>query len=87
MNDDPVVIEGSASGAEDAPLVFDVSDLISDVDGDDLSIQNFEQPANGNLTLEGTQFTFTPDENWNGDTSFEYTVTDGEGVQPWALWT
>ncbi|ODN42139.1 cadherin-like domain-containing protein [Piscirickettsia litoralis] len=79
VNDDPVVIEGSASGAEDAPLVFDVSDLISDVDGDDLSIQNFEQPANGSLVLEGTQFTFTPDENWNGDTSFEYTVIDGEG--------
>ncbi|ODN42141.1 cadherin-like domain-containing protein [Piscirickettsia litoralis] len=79
VNDDPVVIDGTESGSEDTPLVFDVSDLISDIDGDDVFIDSFEQPANGVLTLDGTEFTFTPNENWNGDTSFEYTVSDGQG--------
>ncbi|MEX2311148.1 MAG: cadherin-like domain-containing protein, partial [Rhodospirillales bacterium] len=38
------------------------------------------QPEHGSIVdnQDGT-FTFTPDENWNGETDFTYTVSDGEG--------
>ncbi|QIX55325.1 cadherin-like domain-containing protein [Piscirickettsia salmonis] len=79
VNDDPVVIDSLESGTEDVPLVFDVSDLISDIDSNNTFIDSFEQPENGILTLDGTTFTFTPHENWHGDTHFNYVVADGEG--------
>ncbi|MGJ3493617.1 Cyclolysin [Piscirickettsia salmonis] len=79
VNDDPVVIDSLESGTEDVPLVFDVSDLISDIDSNNTFIDSFEQPENGILTLDGTTFTFTPHEDWHGDTRFNYVVADGEG--------
>ena len=82
-NDGPVASDEALAGTEDQTIVFSANELVSndlDVDGDTLSISSFEQPSGGSIVdnQDGT-FTFTPDENWNGETSFTYTVSDGQG--------
>ena len=82
-NDGPVASDDSLSGTEDGTITFTASDLLgndSDVDGDSLSISGFDQPEHGTIVDNGDgSFTFTPDENWNGETDFTYTVSDGQG--------
>ena len=81
VNDAPVAVLDSAETDEDTPLTILVSDLLandSDVDGDMLSITAVSNSTNGTAVLnnDGT-ITFTPAENFHGDASFEYTVSDG----------
>ena len=51
------------------------------VDIEDLSIQDFTQGTHGTVIYndDGT-FTYTPDENYNGSDSFEYTIVDDGGL-------
>ena len=75
-------MDDAFSGSEDNVLTFSAADLLendSDVDLDSLSVDSFTQPENGTLTFEDGVFTFTPNENWNGETSFDYTIVDGQG--------
>jgi VCBS repeat-containing protein len=60
----------------------------TDAEGDTLTISDFTNPSNGTLTLNdnGTQdnpsddfFTYTPNANFNGTDSFNFTVSDGNG--------
>ncbi|MEH1839380.1 MAG: Ig-like domain-containing protein [Nostoc sp.] len=60
----------------------------SDIDSDTLNISGITNPANGTLTFNdnGTvgnasddYFIYTPNANYNGADSFNYTVTDGNG--------
>jgi|GEM_PF-3286689 len=67
----------------DGSITFSAADLRSnanDPDGDILTVDNVTL-AEGDGTLvdhgNGT-WTFNPDTNWNGDVSFDYTLTDGE---------
>nr|WP_315981314.1 VCBS domain-containing protein [Aliamphritea spongicola] len=83
-NDAPVANTETISGLEDKAVVFTASDLLgndSDVDGGTLSIDSFQQPDNGSLAFDAVTntFTFTPDENWSGNTDFQYSVADGQG--------
>jgi hypothetical protein len=82
--DDPVAIDDVILGTEDTPVVISADALLAndtDVDGDSLSIVGFSQPETGGTVADngdGT-FTFTPDADFVGDASFEYTVSDGQG--------
>jgi len=62
----------------------------SDVDGDTLTVSAtlVTNVVNGALTLntDGT-FTYTPDANFNGSDSFEYTLDDGNGGTDTAIVT
>ena len=84
VNDAPVAVVDSVSTDEDTALVINVADLLgndSDVDGDTLSITAVDNGNNGTVVLnedDGT-ITFTPTENFNGDASFEYSLSDGQG--------
>ncbi|MBH8555370.1 FG-GAP repeat protein, partial [Nostocaceae cyanobacterium CENA357] len=60
----------------------------TDVEGERLTINDFTNPTNGTLTFNdnGTQdnpsddfFTYTPNANYNGTDSFNFTVSDGNG--------
>ncbi len=70
----------------------DFTSAFTDVESDSLAtVKITSLPANGELALNGTavainqeiaaanlgQLTFTPDTNWNGDTSFAWTASDG----------
>ncbi|WP_271271805.1 VCBS domain-containing protein [Aliamphritea hakodatensis] len=83
-NDAPVANTETISGLEDKAVVFTTSALLgndSDADGGTLSIDSFEQPDNGTLAFDAVTntFTFTPDDNWSGNTAFQYSVADGQG--------
>ncbi len=70
---------------EDTPLVIDEALLLlndSDPDaGDSIGIVSVQNAQHGTVSYDaGTgQITFTPDANYNGEASFRYTVSDGNG--------
>ena len=79
VNDDPVANDDDATSNEDTAITIDVLANDTDVDGDTLTIQSVSQPTNGTVTHNGSDVTYTPNANFNGIDSFEYTVSDGNG--------
>ncbi len=71
--------------SEDTTLLIEPSTLLSndtDEDGDTLTITSVEATENTHGTVsindEG-KVVFTPESNYNGETSFNYTISDGNG--------
>jgi hypothetical protein len=60
---------------------INLNDLVSDLDGDPLTIEIVTQPSHGTLVEnpDGT-YSYHPDEGYVGPDSFSYKVTDGERV-------
>jgi VCBS repeat-containing protein len=79
-NDAPVALDSTGVTNEDAVVTLDVASLISDVDGDSLTVSASVDAAQGTVSIEGTFITFTPAANFNGTASISYTVTDGSGA-------
>jgi len=83
VNDGPSANADTATVGEDGSVLIDVLNNDSDLDGDDISIQSVGDVTNaagdvvGTAVIEGTEVRFTPNENYNGDASFDYTITDG----------
>ncbi len=80
--DPPVAQDDSLSTEPDTSLTINViNDLIAndfDIDGDPLSFQSFDQPANGMLVDNGNgTLTYTPNVGFAGTDAFSYTITDG----------
>ncbi len=77
----PVATDDTATTDEDTPVDIDV--LANDIDpeGGALTVSDATSP-NGDVVInaDGT-ITFTPDENFNGETTISYTVTDADGNQ------
>ena len=79
---DAAVVTGEASFDvnEDGTITISEADLLAnatDVDGDTLSIANLNVD-DGTLTDNGDgTWTFTPDENFNGEVNISYDVSDG----------
>lgn len=80
VNDLPVAINDTAETNEDQPLTIFPSDLLindSDIDGDRLTITQVNNSEGGTVELsEDGNILFTPDSDFNGLASFEYTVSD-----------
>ena len=70
-NDDSAVTE------EENPVTIQVLDNDTDFENDPLSITATTTPENGQVSVntDGT-ITYTPDANFKGTDSFEYTLTD-----------
>ena len=85
INDLPVASNDSSETDEDVSLVIPIATLLSndsDVDGDSLTLLSFTQPASGTLVdQQNGTLLFTPDANFHGVDSFEYTISDGNGGQ------
>ncbi|MCR9910585.1 tandem-95 repeat protein [Vibrio campbellii] len=78
-NDAPVANDDSAVTDEDTPVTIDVLTNDTDVDGDTLSIVNASVPADqGTVEIVDGKLVFTPAENFNGEATISYTVSDGE---------
>ena len=82
----PTLIDSNESVAiEDTALTIESSELLAndtDIDGDTLSITAVEATADthGTVSLDvDGNVVFTPDANYNGEASFSYTVSDGQG--------
>jgi len=79
VDDPPVATDDSASTIEETPVTIDVLANDSDVDGDTLTVASVIQPANGVVTNNGTDVTYTPNSGFTGTDVFTYTVSDGNG--------
>ncbi|MCP3958612.1 MAG: tandem-95 repeat protein, partial [bacterium] len=79
VNDAPVAADDTEATNEDTAVTVDVLDNDTDVDGDSLSIESVTQPANGTVTNNTTDVTYTPDADYCGSDSFTYTAADGNG--------
>ena len=78
VNDPPTALNDAFNTDEDVPLIADVLDNDSDVDGDALTATVETGPIHGTLDLESDGlFTYTPDANYHGPDSFTYQATDG----------
>lgn len=82
-NDGPSAADQSFDTAEDQAIVFNKSDLLSgasDIDGDSLSIAALGTPSSGTLTDNGDgTVTYTPAAGYEGQATFSFTVSDGNG--------
>ena len=82
VNDLPQAQHQQFTIEEDGTLLFTDADLLagaSDIDGDDLSIENvLYTGADGVLSDNGDgTYSFAPNENFNGDVNFSFDVSDG----------
>ena len=82
VNDTPEAQGESASGSEDAELIFTASGLLHndrDIDGDRLRISQVGEATGGTVFLQpdgGVRFVPTP--NYNGPAGYAYWVSDGQ---------
>lgn len=82
VNHAPEVFDITATTLEDNALNINLLENASDSEGDILAIDSFTLPQFGNLeiiNLETGEFKYTPNENFNGSDSFEFTISDGNG--------
>ena len=79
-NTPPTALNESFITAEDMAVSGNVLGNDSDADGDSLSASVAVVPNSGLVALlaDGS-FVYTPDENFNGEDSFTYEVSDGKG--------
>ncbi|MBL3529368.1 MAG: cadherin-like domain-containing protein, partial [gamma proteobacterium endosymbiont of Lamellibrachia anaximandri] len=68
---------------EETALTLQSSDLLdndTDVDGDSLTIASAQDASHGTVSIDSDgEITFTPDADYTGEASFNYTVSDGQG--------
>ncbi|MBU2953320.1 beta strand repeat-containing protein, partial [Marinobacter sp. F3R08] len=76
--ENPALIVDVNESLSIAPSVLLAND--SDADGDPLTIQSVQNPANGTVSIDASgNVVFTPDAGFTGEGSFTYTVSDGNG--------
>ncbi|MFM5568401.1 type I secretion C-terminal target domain-containing protein [Aeromonas veronii] len=94
LNEAPETANKQANGEEDAASIAIPTLSGSDIDGNVVSFTIKSLPANGILYLNGVavtvdqsiavadagKLTFTPNANWNGNTSFNYAAVDNDGA-------
>ena len=83
LNSPPDAMDDFVALDEDTSAIITEASLLAndtDFDLNPLTISSFTQPSDGSLVdnLDGT-FTYTPDNNFNGNDSFTYEVSDGNG--------
>lgn len=80
VNDTPVATDDSLTTDEDIPNTVSVLDNDSDADNDTLGVSVTTGPAHGQAVVnpDGT-VTYTPNPNYFGTDSFDYTIDDGYG--------
>ena len=90
----PVAGDGHVSTNEDAAVVVTTASLVansSDPEGRPLSVTAVGNPSHGTVSLLNGNITFTPDANFSGVATFEYTLERRTGAyrasegSPWTL--
>jgi hypothetical protein len=77
-NDAPNAKNDTANLSEDGTERIKVLENDEDVDGDALTITGIIQdPQYGTASVDGSEIVYIPNDNWYGDDSLEYGITDG----------
>ena len=83
-NQGPVASDTALETGEDVPLKLMVSDLLalaSDPDGGSIALGSVSGAIGGTVEIvDSTRVVFTPNEDYNGEASFTYTVADIDGA-------
>ncbi|MQX35527.1 cadherin-like domain-containing protein [Roseospira navarrensis] len=83
VNDGPVAADDAQTATEDTAVTYSAADLLAndtDVDGDALTITDVSNAVGGSVSLNADgDVVFTPDADFNGEATFDYTVSDGQG--------
>ncbi|MGR5335790.1 tandem-95 repeat protein, partial [Vibrio gigantis] len=78
VNDAPIGSDVSVTTDEDTPVSGSLN--ATDTDNDQLTFSKGTEPSNGSVVVdENGNWTYTPDENYNGSDSFTVIVSDGQG--------
>ncbi|WP_299692465.1 Ig-like domain-containing protein [uncultured Tateyamaria sp.] len=81
VNDSPVAEDDTAETDEDTPVTISVLDNDSDPDGDPLSVVSATvPPEQGTVEIVNDELVFTPADDFNGEATITYTITDGNGL-------
>ena len=82
-NHEPVAADDKALTVENTEVILLASRLLAndtDIDGNSLNLTAVGNVTNGSITQDSQgNVIFTPESNFSGDASFEYTVSDGQG--------
>lgn len=80
LNRPPVAGNDTATVARNAQgTLINVLANDSDPDNNPLTVTSVTQPANGQVQNVGNGVVFTPSQNFTGTTTFNYTISDGQG--------
>jgi subtilisin family serine protease len=77
-NNAPVAKDDNASTSYETPVIIDILVNDNDKDGDKLTIDSFSTPTNGTVEKKDGKLIYTPNDNFSGEDSFDYVITDGE---------
>lgn len=77
VNDAPTAAADTATTDEDTAVTVDVLANDGDPDGDPLGIISATTPTDGTTSVANGQITYTPNADFNGTDSFDYTISDG----------
>ena len=75
--DPPVAVDDAASTSEDTPVTINVLGNDSDPDTPTLTLQSVTQPGNGEAVILSGQVRYTPADDFAGQDTFTYTISDG----------
>ncbi|MCP3870641.1 MAG: tandem-95 repeat protein, partial [Gammaproteobacteria bacterium] len=78
-NGQPDALDDQVETDEDSALHIPVLNNDSDPEQDSLHITEITEPANGSAILDGVGILYTPGPDYNGQDSFNYTISDGKG--------
>jgi large repetitive protein len=92
VGDPPIAVADNYSTSEDVPLVVAAVDGLlandSDADGATILVEDNTPATSGSLTLNPNgSFTFTPDANASGSSTFTYRISDGGAFSEYATVT
>ena len=81
VNTPPEAEDDEATTVLETPIDIDVLDNDDDPDNDPLTVVDVDDPDNGTATIigGGDEIRYTPDDDFTGTDTFDYTVADGEG--------
>ena len=79
VNDPPVAVNDEAETDEDTPVLIDVVANDTDADGDELVVVAVSDPEHGTAAVEDGIVTYTPAQDFFGEDTFTYVVSDGNG--------
>ena len=75
INDAPIATDLNANTFEDESIIVILDG--NDIDGDNLTFSLDSDALNGSVTLNGSLATYTPNANYFGDDTFNFSVSDG----------
>ncbi len=78
VNDAPTLGVNVFSMVEDSELSSTI--IFNDIDSDEHSFEIIETPSHGSVTLNQGQFTYIPEQNYQGIDRFSVKVTDNENL-------